>query len=211
METKSDWERDALARFRKGEVEAFEEFVLHYQDRLYNVVYRMSWDEDETRDVLQDTFLKAFRSLGTFRGDSAVGTWLHRIAVNTFLQKRKEPQAAPLDDLTLEQFQLSTLEGFNVRPPTPEEVFEEKEGRTLLEAAIAKLPEEYRTVLVLRDVEGHSANETGEMLDLSVAAVKSRLHRARLFVREELERLMSSKSKRTGMIKSAGEKARSAP
>ncbi|MDP6086189.1 MAG: sigma factor-like helix-turn-helix DNA-binding protein [Nitrospinota bacterium] len=61
-----------------------------------------------------------------------------------------------MDDLTLEQFQLSTLEGFNVRPPRPEEVFEEKEGRTLLEAAIAKLPEEYRTVLVLRDVEGHS-------------------------------------------------------
>ncbi|MDP6086190.1 MAG: sigma factor [Nitrospinota bacterium] len=72
VEKESGWERDALARFRKGEVEAFEEFVLHYQDRLYNVVYRMSWDKDETRDVLQDTFLKAFRSLGTFRGDSAV-------------------------------------------------------------------------------------------------------------------------------------------
>ncbi len=192
VKTESGWERDALDWFRKGEVEAFEEFVLHYQDRLYNVIYRMSWDEDETRDVLQDTFLKAFRSLGTFRGDSAVGTWLHRIAVNTFLQRRKGPQTAPLGDLMLEQFQLSTLEGFSVRPPRPEEVFEEKEGRTLLEAAIAKLPEEYRTVLALRDLEGHSANETGEMLGLSVAAVKSRLHRARLFVREELEKLTSS-------------------
>lgn len=190
-ETASDWEPKALARIRGGEVEAFEEIVLHYQDRLYNVIYRMSWDESETRDVLQETFLKAFRSLGDFRGESSVGTWLHRIAVNTFLQKRSKHRPESFDELSLEEFQLSTWEGLKLRPPTPEEAFEEKEGRTLLENAIAKLPEEYRTVLVLRDLEGLSANETAESLGISVPAVKSRLHRARLFVRRELEKRTS--------------------
>ena len=184
----TDWERIALERFRKGEVEAFEEFVIHYQDRLYNTIYRMSWDESETRDVLQDTFLKAFRSLGDFRGDSAVGTWMHRIAVNTFLQRKKKSQPESLENLDLEEFQLSLLDGMKVRPPKPEEVLEEAEGRILLEEAIAKLPEEYRTVLVLRDVEELPANETAESLGLTVPAMKSRLHRARLFVRRELER-----------------------
>ncbi len=192
LEVSADWEGDVLARFRSGEVEAFEEFVLHYQDRLYNAIYRLSWDENETRDVLQDAFLKAFRSLGDFRGESSVGTWLHRIAVNTFFQRRSKYRPESIEDLKLEEFQLSMWEGMKVRPPTPEEAFEEKEGRTLLENAIAKLPEEYRAVLVLRDVEGQSANDTAEILDLSVAAVKSRLHRARLFVRRELEKKRSS-------------------
>ena len=184
----TDWERIVLERFRKGEVEAFEEFVIHYQDRLYNTIYRMSWDESETRDVLQDTFLKAFRSLGDFRGDSAVGTWMHRIAVNTFLQRKKKSQPESLENLDLEEFQLSLLDGMKVRSPKPEEVLEEAEGRILLEEAIAKLPEEYRAVLVLRDVEELPANETAESLGLTVPAMKSRLHRARLFVRRELER-----------------------
>lgn len=189
----ADWEREALARFRGGEVEAFDEFVLGYQDRLYNAVFRMSWDESETRDVLQDTFLKAFRSLGDFRGESSVGTWLHRIAVNTFLQKRNKYRPESIEDLTLEEFQLSKREGMSLRPPTPEEVFAEKEGRTLLENAIARLPEEYRAVLVLRDLEDRSAAETAEMVGISVPAVKSRLHRARLFVRRELERMTASR------------------
>lgn len=189
----ADWEREALARFRGGEVEAFDEFVLRYQDRLYNAVFRMSWDESETRDVLQDTFLKAFRSLGDFRGESSVGTWLHRIAVNTFLQRRNKHRPESLEDLTLEEFQLSKREGMRLQPPTPEEVFAEKEGRTLLENAIAKLPEEYRVVLVLRDLEDRSAAETAEMVGISVPAVKSRLHRARLFVRRELERMAASR------------------
>jgi RNA polymerase sigma-70 factor (ECF subfamily) len=192
VRTSPEWERDVLARIQGGQMEAFEEIVLRHQDRLYNVVFRMSWDENETRDVLQDTLLKAFRSLNNFRGESSIGTWLHRIAVNTFLQRRNKRQPEPMDDLKLEEFQLSSAEGLQIRPPTPEEAFEEKEGRTLLESAIAKLPEEYRTVLVLRDMEGHSANETAEILDLSVAAVKSRLHRARLFVRRELERITAS-------------------
>ena len=192
-EKNTDWERIALERFRKGEVEAFGEFVIHYQDRLYNTIYRMSWDESETRDVLQDTFLKAFRSLGGFRGDSSVGTWMHRIAVNTFLQRKKKPPLESLENLDLEDFHLSPFDGMKVRPPKPEEVLEETEGRVLLEEVIAKLPEEYRVVLVLRDVEGLSANETAKSLGLTVPAVKSRLHRARLFVRRELERKTASR------------------
>ncbi|MFQ5914299.1 MAG: RNA polymerase sigma factor [Nitrospinota bacterium] len=191
-ETSTDWESQVLARFRGGEVEAFEEIVLCYQDRLYNTIYRMSWNEDETRDVLQDTFLKAFRSLGDFRGESSIGTWLYRIGINTFLQRRSKDRPESIEDLPLEEFQLSFREGLRVRPPTPEEALEEKQGRTLLENAIAKLPEEYRQVLVLRDVEGRSANETSELLGISVPAVKSRLHRARLFVRRELEKRTSS-------------------
>ncbi len=188
-ETSGDWEQDTLARFRSGEVEAFGEFVHHYQDRLYNVIYRMSWDENETRDVLQETFLKAFRSLGNFQGQSKVLTWLHRIAVNTFLNERRKPFGELVDPLTLDEFIPSKGEAFSPRSPTIEEMLEEKEGHTLLENAISALPEEYRAVLVLRDREERSAAEVAEMLDITVPAVKSRLHRARLFVQRELEKL----------------------
>ena len=186
-----NWEHDALARFRRGEMEAFEEFVLHYQDRLFNVIYQMSCDESETRDVLQETFLKAFQSLGGFHGESKVGTWLHRIAVNTFIQRRRKTLPESMDNLMLEQVQFSSREAMDLRPPKPEEVLEEKEGRTLLQNSIARLPEKYRTVLVLRDLEDRSVKETAVILGISVPAVKARLHRARLFVQRELQKVVS--------------------
>jgi RNA polymerase sigma-70 factor (ECF subfamily) len=187
-----EWERAIIARFHQGEVEAFEELVLHYQDRLYNAVFWMSSDESETRDVLQETFLQAFRSLKNFRGEAAIGTWLYRIAANTFMKGRSRSRLTCMDDLDLENLALSRMEKLRLVPPSPEEALVEKEGRTLLGQAIAKLPEEYRVVLVLRDVEGRAAAEVAEILDLSVAAVKSRLHRARLFVRRQMEKYASA-------------------
>ncbi len=181
-----DWERQVLDRFRRGEVEVFEQVVLRHQERLYNVIYRMSGDESETRDVLQETFLKALRNFGKFRGESKIGTWLHRIAVNFYLTRRNKPIAVSVDPLSLENLEPSGMGPSWQKLPTPEEVFEEKEIRRLLEKAIAALPAEYRTVLVLRDLEEHSANETAEILGISIPAVKSRLHRARLFVRQGL-------------------------
>ena len=181
-----DWERQVLDRFRRGQVEAFEQVVLRYQERLYNVIYRMSGDESETRDVVQETFLQAFRSFGKFRGESKIGTWLHRIAVNFYLTRRNRPHAESYEGLDLENSKTPRMDVLRRQAATPEEVFEEKEIRRLLEKAIAGLPEEYRTVLVLRDLEEHSANETAEILEISVPAVKSRLHRARLFVRQGL-------------------------
>ncbi|MFQ5915672.1 MAG: RNA polymerase sigma factor [Nitrospinota bacterium] len=183
-----DWQGKILARFRRGEVEAFDEIVLRYQDRVYNLIYRMSWDENEARDLVQETFLQAFRSFGNFRGESNVGTWLHRIAVNIFLKLKRQSRPEFFEPLPVEELELAGKEFPTLRSPTPEEALEEKEGRTLLEKAIGKLPEEYRAILVLRDLEGRSAAEVAEILGLSVQAAKSRLHRARVFVRRELQR-----------------------
>jgi RNA polymerase sigma-70 factor (ECF subfamily) len=185
VETEDVWEEKALERFRRGEVEAFEEVVRRYQTPLYNLLYRMSRDEDETRDHLQETFLRAFRGLKDFRGGSRLGTWLYRIALNTFLKRQGKKEEEPTDPSTLEEFWHSIYEEPN--PKDPAEVLMREEGKEILRQAIGRLPEEYRAVLLLRDREELSAKEVGEILDLSVAAVKSRLHRARLFLRKELQ------------------------
>ncbi len=190
--TSREWDRRILARFQQGEPEVFEEIVRRYQERLYNAVFWMSGNEQETLDVLQESFLRAFRSLKGFRGNAAIGTWLYRIAVNAFLKGRNCSRLTGMDEPALEDLALSRMHRLRLVPPTPEEALVEKEGRTLLEDAIARLPEEYRVVLVLRDVEGRSAAETGEILELSIPAVKSRLHRARLWVRKRLERYASA-------------------
>ena len=185
VETSEVRDDEVLERFRQGEVEVFDEAVRRYQTPLYNLLYGMCRDEDKARDHLQETFLRAFRGLKNFRGEAKLGTWLSRIAVNTFLKCREREREVPVDPSTLEEFWQDVET--HPYPPDPGELLLQKEGRQKTLEAIGRLPEEYRAVLLLRDREGHSATEVAETLDLSVAAVKSRLHRARLFLRKELQ------------------------
>ena len=161
-----------------------------YAPRVYSLARRMLNSDADAEDVTQDVLLQVVRKLGTFRGESAFPTWLHRVTVNAALayrQKRAHREEHRVYD-PLENFLEDHHHAGPVRrwSTNPEEAALDHETQQLIERAIAELPEVYRDVFVLADVEGLPNAEIGEILGLSVAAVKSRLHRARLVMRDAL-------------------------
>ncbi|MGQ0810941.1 MAG: RNA polymerase sigma factor [Nitrospiraceae bacterium] len=168
----------------------FDQIYRDHVDLIYRYAHRLCGEVDAAKDIVQETFLNAYRGFKTFRGDSQVSTWLYTIASRACLRMRRKRQGEPERKLSLEEF-IPTSEGeFRLQIPmeglTPEEALQNKELRRALNHAIEKLPQKYRMVLVLRDMEGLSAKEVGKIVGLNERAVKSRLHRARLFVRREL-------------------------
>jgi RNA polymerase sigma-70 factor, ECF subfamily len=167
-----------------------EQVFREYLPRVYNLARRMLGNDADAEDVTQDVLLQVVRKLDTFRGESAFPTWLHRVTVNAALAHRRK-RAGRLEREVPDPLQ-HLLE--NGHPPGrvrhwavgPEQQALDRETQRLIEDAIARLPEIYRDVYVLADVEGLTNVEIGEMLGLSVAAVKSRLHRARLLMRDAL-------------------------
>ncbi len=173
-----------------NDVEAFDRLYREHVDRIYRFAQRMCGQADDAKDVVQDTFLNAYRGLKNFRGDAQVSTWLYTIASRASIRMRRKRKGEPERELSLEEF-IPTSEGeFRLQIPTdgltPQEALENKELSRALHQAILKLPKKYRLVLVLRDMEGLTAKEVGSIMGLNERAVKSRLHRARLFVRREL-------------------------
>ncbi len=171
-------------------VVVFDRLYRDHVDRIYRLAQRLCGHGDDARDLVQETFLNAFRKFKQFRGDAQVSTWLYTIASRACLRMRRKRKGEPDRELSLEEF-VPTSEGeFRLQIATqwltPEQALEKKELRRALNTAIQKLPKKYRLVLVLRDMEGLSAREVGTVVGLSERAVKSRLHRARLFVRKEL-------------------------
>jgi RNA polymerase sigma-70 factor (ECF subfamily) len=184
-------DRALLARLRAGDERAYEELVRAQMGRLLAIVRRIVRDEDEARDVVQETFASAFRALPSFAGDSLLSTWLHRIAVNAALmrlRKRARAKEDSLDDL-LPRF---APDGHHVVEPvawgSPHDDAERDERRRIVRACIDELPETSRTVLVLRDVEELDTAEVARLLGVSDNAVKIRLHRARQALRTLLDR-----------------------
>jgi RNA polymerase sigma-70 factor (ECF subfamily) len=164
-----------------------------YAPRVYNLARRMLGNDADAEDVTQDVLLQVVRKLDTFRGEAAFPTWLHRVTVNAALAHRRkranrqahqsgEPLDAVLDDGEGHPHP-GAMKPWSVAPDQP---VLDAESRELIEQAIGRLPETYRDVYVLADVEGMPNSEIGEILGLSVAAVKSRLHRARLIMRDAL-------------------------
>ncbi|TLY15986.1 MAG: sigma-70 family RNA polymerase sigma factor [Nitrospirae bacterium] len=169
---------------------AFDRLYRAHVDRIYRFAQRLCRRVEDAQDLVQDTFLNAYRGLGQFRGDAQVSTWLYRIATRASLRLRRKRKGEPDRELSLDEF-IPTSDGeFTLQIPTagltPEEALQNKELRRALHQAIQKLPNKYRLVLVLRDMEGLTAKEVGAIMGLNERAVKSRLHRARLFVRREL-------------------------
>lgn len=178
-----------LAPFAKTP-DAFDKLYRDHVDLVYRYAYRLCGDMESANDLVQETFLNAFRGMNAFRGDAQVSTWLYTIASRAAMRMRRKRKGAPERELSLEEF-IPTSDGeFRLQIPieglTPEEALENKELREALDHAINKLPKKYRMALVLRDMEGVSAKEVSGIMGLSERAVKSRLHRARLFVRREL-------------------------
>jgi RNA polymerase sigma-70 factor (ECF subfamily) len=188
--TPVDDETALIAQLRAGDEAAFEQVVRQYGGRLLAVARRIVGTEEDARDVVQDAFLNAFRSLDRFEGNAKLSTWLHRIAVNAALMKlrtRKRKPEQPIDTL-LPGFQEDGHfeERFQSWEEPVDKALERAENRELVRKQIDALPDSYRTVLVLRDIEGLDTEETARMLGLSVNATKIRLHRARQALRTML-------------------------
>ncbi len=186
-------DRALIEASQAGDPAAVEELVRLHQTRVYNFAMRMCRNVEDAKDILQETFLGMLRSIKEFRGESKFTTWLYRIASNACLKKRRRGVFEPEPEQELSLDELMPRAGPDGRKPEIADWSQDAERALLrgelsgqMEAAIDRLPKKYKIVLVLRDVEGFSAEETAEMLKLSVPAVKSRLHRARVFIRREL-------------------------
>jgi len=179
-----------LQRPAVQEPEGFDTLYRDNVDLIYRYAYRLCGEAELAKDLVQETFLNAYQGLKDFRGEARVSTWLYTIASRASIRMRRKRKGEPEYELSLEEF-VPTSEGeFRLQIPmeglSPEEALQNKELRHALDQAIEKLPQKYRMALVLRDMEGLSTKEVGTIMGLNERAVKSRLHRARLFVRREL-------------------------
>jgi len=176
-----------------GDAEAFTRLMDRYEDRLYGFGMRMCGHREDAEDVFQETFLTVFRKLDQYRGEGSLKSWLFKIASSHCLKKRRKRSGEPDQHLSVEELTPENLRPISRGPSLtgtseiPLEVVLRDELSQHITEAIDALPPEYRIVLLLRDVEGFSTEETAEMTDLSEAAVKSRLHRARVTVRKHLQ------------------------
>jgi RNA polymerase sigma-70 factor (ECF subfamily) len=176
---------------KAGNYAAFEELVNRYERKIYRLGLNITGNREDAEDVLQEAFLKAFEHLPEFREDSRFYTWIVRIAVNESLmklRKRRTSREVPIDDSSDENGEVLVRE-FADWKPNPEQEYARAELEGILERGVQALTAGLRTVFYLRDVEGLSTEETADLLNLSVGAVKARLFRARLRLREELSRI----------------------
>lgn len=176
-----------IADCLEGRTSAFGELVRRYQDRLFNTVYRLLANAEDARDVVQEAFLNAYQSLDTFKGDSLFFTWLYRIAFNAAISyKRKRKAVLSLNGLPEGQGPSEPMDPSEINQPgfALEQVEEERR----LQRALDRLSPQHRAVLVLKEIEGQKYEEIAEVLEVPVGTVRSRLHRARLELRDILEK-----------------------
>lgn len=180
---------------RQGDIGAFEELVKRYDRNVFRIANHITQNREDAEDVVQDAFLKAYQNLGQFQGQSKFYTWLVRIAVNEALMRlrRRRPERMVSLDEDVKTEEDSMPREVADWAPNPEQLYSQAELKDILGKTIQGLPASFRTVFVLRDVEGLSTEETADALDLSVPAVKSRLLRARLQLRERLNKYFKQK------------------
>jgi RNA polymerase sigma-70 factor (ECF subfamily) len=182
-------ERKLVEGCRKGDFACFERLMGRYEKKVYNLALRMLRDPDDAREVLQETFLKVYDNLEKFRGEAHLSTWIYRIAMNEALMRIRKDKHRPrsLDTFLTEDGEPRELEVEDWSPRPLDRLLTKELGGNL-DRAIGRLPEDYRGAFLLRDVEGLSNEEIAKVMKLSVPAVKSRIHRARVFLRNELSK-----------------------
>jgi RNA polymerase sigma-70 factor (ECF subfamily) len=184
-----------VAKARAGDAAAFNDLVTRYERKIFRLAKHITQSDEDAEDVLQEAFLKAYEHLPDFQGQSKFYTWIVRIAVNESLmklRKRKSDRTVPLDE-PLDTGEDVVVREIAVWEDDPEKKYNREELANILDDAVQSLRPAFRTVFVLRDIEELSTEETAEALGISVPAVKSRLLRARLQLREKLTRLFKRK------------------
>lgn len=190
LQPKAVTDEDLITAFVRGKSEAFNELVRRYQDRLYNTLCRYLSNEEDALDVVQETFLSACQALARFKHGSQFYTWLYRIAMNHAIDQRRRKARLNI---------VGTAEGLDHAPDRsrasrPENLAEQKEAGELVQKALMRLSAEHRLVLVLKDIEDMQYEEIAEVADIPIGTVRSRLHRARLELREVLTQLAPAAS-----------------
>lgn len=192
--TQSDEELVRMAQ--GGEPRAFDELVQRYRDKVYRLSYKILRHEEDAAEALQEAFLSAFRGLAKFKAESTFSTWLYRIATNAALMKYRRRREGHVS-IERSQSPSEDAEPMQLRDwaALPIEDLLNGELREVMQDGIDRLPEDLRTVFLLRDIEEKSNADVSEILDLSIPAVKSRLHRARLALRSHLNRYFAGRGK----------------
>jgi|SRR5687768_368685 len=177
-------DEELVKRAQQDDERAFGELVTRYESKVYSLAMKMLRNPEDAEDVLQDTFLRAYRGIKSFQGNSTFSTWIYRITANSALMKLRKKQLplVSIEDADERETPISIADW----APGPVEQLLSQETQRVMDEAIEALPPEFRQVFILRDIEELSNADVAEILDLSVAAVKSRLHRARLKVRNRL-------------------------
>ncbi|GMU59936.1 MAG: hypothetical protein AMXMBFR34_16990 [Myxococcaceae bacterium] len=181
---------DLIARIKQGDHKATDELLRRHEARVYRFGLRMCGNEDDARDVLQETLLAAFKNLPAFRGDAQISTWLFQIARSFCIKQRRRREGEPARLESVETAEVKKLEGDE---PQGDMKTHAREVGTLIQAAINTLQADHREALVLRDVEGLSAEEAAEVAGIEVGALKSRLHRARLALKQQLAAVLDER------------------
>jgi RNA polymerase sigma-70 factor (ECF subfamily) len=197
LDYKNAADSELVVAAQAGDSRGFDELVRRYQDKVYRLSFKILRHEDDAAEALQDAFLSAFRGIRNFKAESTFSTWLYRIATNAALMKYRKRRDG---HVSLEQSQSGEGDSEAMQLPDwttqPLKDLLDSETREVMQEGIERLPDELRTVFVLRDVQELSNAEVAEILELSVAAVKSRLHRARIILRDRLNRYFADKLKR---------------
>ena len=180
-----------VERVQKGDKQAFDVLVLKYQNKIIQLIYRYVHDPEEAQDVAQEAFIKAYKALGRFRGDSAFYTWLYRIAINTaknyLVASSRRPPKSDIDAQDAEQYDGATgLKEY----ATPERLLLRDEIQDSIAKAIDELPDELRTAITLRELEGLSYEEIAQTMDCPIGTVRSRIFRARDAIDTRLKPLL---------------------
>ena len=187
----TDPDTELIEAINAGQSERFQELLKRYERKLYNFGLRMCGDARDAEDLVQDTFLNVFKYLKDFRFETKFKNWLYRVATSTCIKKRRKSKFAPEHEISLDDFIPAESEQVAREVPDwarlPLDQLLNEELAMQLNEAIQSLPEKYRLVVVLRDLEGFSTAETAQILKLQSSNVKVRLHRARLFLRDKLK------------------------
>ena len=182
-----------IGDFKAGSMEAMDRIVERYENRIFSFGRRMCGNTEDAEDIVQDTFLSAFRYLDSFREETKLINWLFKIAARACMRKRRKKQCEPDEHISLDSFYPNEDSGGTYEIPDwsndPSDNILRSELKEIIDTAMEALPPKYRMIFTLRDIQGFNTEETSEILEISIASVKTGLHRARHFLREKISSL----------------------
>lgn len=186
MGDKETYENRLIKEAKSGSVEAFEELIKQCQKKVFNIAYKMTGNYDDANELAQEAFIRAYKSINKFKGDSLFSTWIYRITTNVCLdelRKRKNQKVISLDE-DIKYNDEEVKQQIKDESPGPEKILEKKEINGLIRECIESLPPDYKTVIILRDIEGFSYEEISKIVNCPEGTVKSRINRARKTLRD---------------------------
>ncbi|NLO76120.1 MAG: sigma-70 family RNA polymerase sigma factor [Clostridia bacterium] len=181
-------DEDLVTRSKNGDLQAFEELVCRYERKVYSLAYRMMGNYDDANDIAQEAFLRAFQAISGFRGDSSFSTWISHIVTNLCRDELRKRYRISFESLD-QELCLGDVEVKKQMPssePGPDEIYERYEFQQELQELLTTLSPEFRLALVLRDIQGYSYQEIAELMECSLGTVKSRINRARNFLKDKI-------------------------